>query len=119
MCWCGLCLRTNQFMLNRKVRIYWKICWGIVIHLVLFANLVHYLVTESEFTSNGVPYPNVGTGGYSNIFGTLRCKNYTLYLRKQNNTVCYCVRMSISNRFGMFLVCGWLLTAFEVSLLQV
>lgn len=54
-----------EFMLGRKVGIYWRTCWGFVIPIGLCANLVYYLISESEYTSNGTPYPAIATGDAS------------------------------------------------------
>jgi len=50
-----------EFMLGRKVGIYWRLCWGFIIPIGLFANLLYYLISEPEYTSGGVPYPQVAT----------------------------------------------------------
>ncbi len=50
-----------EFMLGRKVGIYWKLCWGLILPIGLSANLLYYLISEPEFTSDGVPYPKIAT----------------------------------------------------------
>ncbi|OXA55700.1 Sodium-dependent nutrient amino acid transporter 1 [Folsomia candida] len=49
-----------EFMLNRKVGWYWRVCWGFIIPVGLFAILVYYMVTRETFKSGGVEYPNIG-----------------------------------------------------------
>lgn len=51
-----------EFMIGRKVGIYWKICWGLVLPLGLFGILLYYLITEPEYQSGNTPYPKVATG---------------------------------------------------------
>ncbi|CAL8121340.1 unnamed protein product [Orchesella dallaii] len=50
-----------EFMLGRRVGIYWRICWGLVIPVGLFGILLYYLITEPEFQSGPLPYPKVAT----------------------------------------------------------
>ncbi|CAL8121342.1 unnamed protein product [Orchesella dallaii] len=50
-----------EFMLGRQVGIYWRACWGFIIPVGLFANLLYYLITEPEFQSGEFPYPKVAT----------------------------------------------------------
>lgn len=53
-----------EFMLGKKVGVYWKMCWGIVIPLGTIFNLVYYLVTEPEFKSNEISYPKAAMCKY-------------------------------------------------------
>ncbi|CAL8128749.1 unnamed protein product [Orchesella dallaii] len=60
--WCN----DIEFMLGRKVGIYWKVCWAFIVPVGLLANLLYYLITEPEFMAGNVPYPKLVT-----VFGWL------------------------------------------------
>lgn len=60
----GNICRDIEFMLNRKVGWYWKICWGFVIPVGLFGILIYAMVTREELQSGGVPFPNVAISKY-------------------------------------------------------
>ncbi|XP_021952468.1 sodium-dependent nutrient amino acid transporter 1 [Folsomia candida] len=46
-----------EFMLDRKVGWYWKICWAFIIPVGLFVILVYTMATQEQMLYNGVPYP--------------------------------------------------------------
>ncbi|ODN02056.1 Sodium-dependent nutrient amino acid transporter 1 [Orchesella cincta] len=50
-----------EFMVGRRVGIYWRICWGIILPGFLLANLLYYLISEPEFKSGPNPYPKIAT----------------------------------------------------------
>jgi len=46
-----------EFMLKRKVGIYWKICWGFIIPVGLSVILVYSLIVAKTLTRNDTAYP--------------------------------------------------------------
>ncbi|CAL8100043.1 unnamed protein product [Orchesella dallaii] len=50
-----------EFMLQRKVGVYWRLCWGFIIPVGLLANLLYYLISEPEYQSGPIPYPKIAT----------------------------------------------------------
>ncbi|RZC33029.1 sodium-dependent nutrient amino acid transporter 1, partial [Asbolus verrucosus] len=59
MWWYGLeniCLDI-EFMLKKKPGIYWRICWSVIIPIVLVTVFVYFLVTLEELTYEDKQYP--------------------------------------------------------------
>lgn len=52
-------VRDVEFMLNKKVSWYWKICWGGVIPVLLTVVMLYSLVTGERLTHTGKPFPDV------------------------------------------------------------
>lgn len=65
ICWCyGLnnVVRDVSFMLNMKVGIYWRVCWGLIVPVVLSVILVYSLATSEPLKHNGVEFPVAALG---------------------------------------------------------
>lgn len=68
--WYGLdnfCLDI-EFMLKRKVGVYWRITWGVLTPLALLVILLYFIATLETLTYNNVPFPSAAL-----TFGWLVC----------------------------------------------
>lgn len=54
--------RDIEFMLNIKLNWYWKICWGLIVPVVLSVILVFSLATSKPLTHDGQLYPAAAIG---------------------------------------------------------
>lgn len=54
--------RDIEYMLNIRLNWYWKICWGIVVPVVLSVILVYSLATAEPLKHNGVTFPSSAIG---------------------------------------------------------
>lgn len=66
--------RDVEFMLGRKVGLYWRICWSIVTPLIMTVILIYFFATYEQLTYNGVLYPNwaYALGWTISCFGVLQ-----------------------------------------------
>lgn len=65
ICWfygLGNVCRDIEFMLKIKLNWYWKICWGLVVPVVLSVILVYSLATAEPLKHNGVTFPAAAIG---------------------------------------------------------
>ncbi|XP_020712553.1 sodium-dependent nutrient amino acid transporter 1 isoform X2 [Ceratitis capitata] len=46
-----------EFMTNRKVSVYWRLCWGLITPLLLAAIFIYSLAIMEPITYAGLPYP--------------------------------------------------------------
>ncbi|ODN00037.1 Sodium-dependent nutrient amino acid transporter 1 [Orchesella cincta] len=53
----GNVTKDIEFMLGIKLHWYWKICWGLVVPIVLSVILVYSLATAKPLTHNGAEFP--------------------------------------------------------------
>ena len=51
-------LRDIKFMLDQKLGIYWKVCWGVIVPGALSFIFVYFAVTFEEITYAGTLYPS-------------------------------------------------------------
>lgn len=51
-----------EFMLNRKVGLYWRLCWSFVTPFIMTVILIYFLATYEVLTYNDVVYPNWAYG---------------------------------------------------------
>src|ERR1700743_1253489 len=51
--------RDIEFMLDIKIGLYWKFCWGFFIPVGLVVILVYTLVTQDRLTHDTHPYPDL------------------------------------------------------------
>lgn len=54
-----------EFMLGRKVGLYWRLCWSIITPLIMTTILVYFYATYEPLAYNNVIYP---TWAYSKSF---------------------------------------------------
>lgn len=52
-------VKDVEFMLNKKVSWYWKICWGGIIPVLLTVVMLYSLITGERLTHNGHHFPDV------------------------------------------------------------
>lgn len=48
-----------EFMLNRKIGWFWKICWAFIIPVAFITILLYTLLTSTTLTHGGVPFPTI------------------------------------------------------------
>ena len=60
-------IQDIEFMLDRKIGWYWKICWGGIIPVGLSVILVYSLVVTEPLTYNDQDYPTPALGDYTNL----------------------------------------------------
>lgn len=73
MWWYGLnnfCMDI-EFMLKRKVGIYWRICWGLLTPVLLIIIFAYFLITLTKLQYAGHDYPTIATGNSTNIIKLL------------------------------------------------
>ena len=51
-------MRDANFMLNRKLGMYWKLCWGVIVPVTLSFLFLYFLSTFTTLTYNDVAYPS-------------------------------------------------------------
>ena len=51
-------LRDIAFMLDQKLGIYWKLCWGIIVPGTLTFFFIYFIATFTEITYAGMLYPS-------------------------------------------------------------
>lgn len=51
--------RDVEFMLNKRVSWYWKICWGFIIPPLLTSVMLYSIITGARLTHNGHSFPNI------------------------------------------------------------
>lgn len=51
-----------EFMLNIRLGVYWKLCWGIIIPIFLTLILVYSLFDTLEPTYKGLAFPTIALG---------------------------------------------------------
>ncbi|KAH8325069.1 hypothetical protein KR074_005171 [Drosophila pseudoananassae] len=63
-----------EFMLGRKVGLYWRLCWSIITPLIMTTILVYFYATYEPLTYNNVTYPTwaYGIGWMITAFGILQ-----------------------------------------------
>ncbi|XP_037946221.1 sodium-dependent nutrient amino acid transporter 1-like isoform X1 [Teleopsis dalmanni] len=49
--------KDAEFMMNRKIGLYWRICWAVVTPLIMTMILIYFYATYTQLTYNDVPYP--------------------------------------------------------------
>ena len=49
--------RDLEFMLKRKISIYWKLCWGVIVPVGLTIILIYTLVQWEPLKHEGHDYP--------------------------------------------------------------
>lgn len=47
-----------QFMLGRKVGLYWRLCWSVITPVIMTIILIYFLSTYTKLTYNNKTYPN-------------------------------------------------------------
>ncbi|EDW89035.2 sodium-dependent nutrient amino acid transporter 1 isoform X1 [Drosophila yakuba] len=47
-----------EFMLGRKVGLYWRLCWSIITPLIMTVILIYFYATYQPLTYNDIIYPN-------------------------------------------------------------
>lgn len=53
-----------EFMLGRKTGIYWRVCWSIVIPLLLLYIFINILISQKSITSGGYTFGGGALGKY-------------------------------------------------------
>ncbi|XP_017007141.2 sodium-dependent nutrient amino acid transporter 1 isoform X1 [Drosophila takahashii] len=63
-----------EFMLNRKVGLYWRLCWSIITPLIMTVILIYFYATYEPLTYNNIIYPNwaYSIGWMITAFGILQ-----------------------------------------------
>ncbi|XP_016945680.2 sodium-dependent nutrient amino acid transporter 1 isoform X1 [Drosophila suzukii] len=63
-----------EFMLNRKVGLYWRLCWSIFTPLIMTVILIYFYATYEPLTYNNIIYPNwaYSIGWMITAFGILQ-----------------------------------------------
>ncbi|XP_070133548.1 sodium-dependent nutrient amino acid transporter 1 isoform X1 [Drosophila bipectinata] len=63
-----------EFMLGRKVGLYWRLCWSIITPLIMTTILIYFYATYEPLTYNNVIYPTwaYGIGWMITAFGILQ-----------------------------------------------
>lgn len=56
-----------EFMLKKKINIYWRLCWGIVTPGLLLTIFIYYFASLETVTHGGKYYPTSLTGKYDII----------------------------------------------------
>lgn len=51
-----------EFMLRKKVGIYWRVCWKLITPGMLIAILIYSLIEMKQLTYKGVKYPTIALG---------------------------------------------------------
>ncbi|XP_075166646.1 sodium-dependent nutrient amino acid transporter 1 isoform X2 [Haematobia irritans] len=66
--------KDAEFMMGRKVGLYWRFCWSIVTPLIMTAILIYFLSTYTPLTYNNVAYPSwaYAIGWTITCFGVLQ-----------------------------------------------
>ncbi|XP_076756123.1 sodium-dependent nutrient amino acid transporter 1 [Xylocopa sonorina] len=70
-----------EYMLNRRPSAYWRLCWGIVIPILLAVILIYTLITLRPLTYSGVRYPDsaYAAGWTVCAFGILQVPFWMIY----------------------------------------
>ncbi|KAL9921350.1 sodium-dependent nutrient amino acid transporter 1-like isoform X1 [Glossina fuscipes] len=50
--------KDAEFMMGRKVGLYWRWCWSVITPLIMTIILIYFLSTYTPLTYNNVSYPN-------------------------------------------------------------
>uniref|UniRef100_A0A1A9W8D8 Transporter n=1 Tax=Glossina brevipalpis TaxID=37001 RepID=A0A1A9W8D8_9MUSC len=50
--------KDAEFMMGRKVGLYWRWCWSVITPLIMTIILIYFLSTYTPLTYNNVPFPN-------------------------------------------------------------
>ncbi|KAF5291489.1 hypothetical protein FQR65_LT01801 [Abscondita terminalis] len=58
-----------EFMINKKIGVYWKLCWGFVTPCLLIAVLVHFFVTLKKLKNGAYEFPDSVLGWCLLAFG--------------------------------------------------
>ncbi|XP_017060663.1 sodium-dependent nutrient amino acid transporter 1 isoform X1 [Drosophila ficusphila] len=63
-----------EFMLGRKVGLYWRLCWSIITPLIMTVILIYFYATYEPLTYNNIIYPNwaYSIGWMITAFGILQ-----------------------------------------------
>ncbi|XP_017068126.2 sodium-dependent nutrient amino acid transporter 1 [Drosophila eugracilis] len=63
-----------EFMLGRKVGLYWRLCWSILTPLIMTVILIYFYATYEPLTYNNIIYPNwaYSIGWMITAFGILQ-----------------------------------------------
>ncbi|KMY90299.1 sodium-dependent nutrient amino acid transporter 1 isoform X2 [Drosophila simulans] len=63
-----------EFMLGRKVGLYWRLCWSIITPLIMTVILIYFYATYQPLTYNNIVYPNwaYSIGWLITAFGILQ-----------------------------------------------
>ncbi|XP_016956852.1 sodium-dependent nutrient amino acid transporter 1 isoform X1 [Drosophila biarmipes] len=63
-----------EFMLNRKVGLYWRLCWSIFTPLIMTVILIYFYATYEPLTYNNIVYPSwaYSIGWMITAFGILQ-----------------------------------------------
>ncbi|XP_064553958.1 sodium-dependent nutrient amino acid transporter 1 isoform X1 [Drosophila montana] len=79
-----------EFMLGRKVGLYWRLCWGIFTPLIMTVILIYFYATYEPLTYNKQPYPAwaYGVGWTITAFGVMQLPFWMLVaiIREPGNT---------------------------------
>lgn len=51
-----------EFMLGRKVGLYWRLCWGVFTPLIMTVILIYFYATYEPLTYNNQLFPSWATG---------------------------------------------------------
>lgn len=51
-----------EFMLNRKVGFYWRICWGIINPVVLIGIFIYFILTMERLQHEKIDFPDIALG---------------------------------------------------------
>lgn len=52
----NICLDI-EFMVKRKPGVYWRICWAVVVPIVMLTVFIYFLVTLEQLTYENKDYP--------------------------------------------------------------
>ncbi|XP_023170220.1 sodium-dependent nutrient amino acid transporter 1 isoform X2 [Drosophila hydei] len=80
-----------EFMLGRKVGLYWRLCWGVFTPLIMTIILIYFYATYEPLIYNNQPFPTwaYGVGWTITAFGVMQLPLWMLVaiIREPGNTL--------------------------------